>query len=59
MNLIETIAALGITTNMAAMAWIMKTLYSLRQEITGVHMRHDLQLADLLKRVERLERIFE
>ena len=59
MNLIETIAAIGITTNMAAMSWVMKTLYLMRQEISGTHARFDGHLAHLEVRVTRLERIFE
>ena len=55
MSIIEVIAALGITTNMAAMGWIMSTLYQLRQEISGTHTRLDLNILHLDKRVTRLE----
>lgn len=57
MSVIGPILVLGVATNMTAMAWIMKTLYQLRQEISGTHSRHDEQLVSMNARISRLERL--
>lgn len=53
------IAGIGVTTNVAAMGWIMKTLYVMRQELSSTHARHEQRITDLNGRVIRLERLWE
>ena len=55
MSTVEVVATIGITANMTAMAWVMKTLYALRQEISGTHARHDASILALDVRVALLE----
>ncbi len=59
MSLVEVIVAAGVGANISAMAWIMTTLYQLRNEISGTHARHEQQLVSIETRLARLERIYE
>lgn len=59
MSLVETIAAIAVTTNTTAMMWLMKQVYQLRIDITTSHTRTDEQIIGLILRVTRLERYHE
>lgn len=48
-SFLEGLAVVGIGANMTAMAWIMKTLFQLRQEISSAHADHH-------SRIQALER---
>lgn len=59
MILVDVIVAAVVGANFSAMAWIMTTLYQLRNEISGTHARHQQQLVSIEARLARLERIYE
>ena len=56
MSLLETLATLGFGANMAAMSWVMKTLFQMRMELSEMHADASARLKEHNKRLDRLER---
>ncbi len=57
MEVLLALAGTGLMVTIGCLAWIMRTLYDIRDEISASHASFNVTLADHERRITQLEKI--